>query len=137
MLIEFEIQGIPRPQGSKRHVGNGIMIESSKHVKHWRAVASLCAREAMVGSDIIRKPNAVRVTVGYYFPRPQKHSTKKAILDGLPVYHTSTPDVDKLLRATLDSMSQIVFEDDSQVLLGSCLKLYSERALTRVRVEVM
>ena len=137
MLIDFEIPGIPRPQGSKRHVGNGIMIESSKHVKNWRAVASLCAMEAMADTEMILKPNAVRVTVAYYFPRPKKHSTKKAIRDGLPVYHTSTPDVDKLLRATLDSMTQIVFEDDSQVLLGSCLKLYSERALTRVRVEVM
>lgn len=27
------VHGIPAPQGSKRHVGNGVLLESSKMVK--------------------------------------------------------------------------------------------------------
>ena len=34
--IFIPVIGIPAPQGSKRHVGNGIMIENSKRVKPWR-----------------------------------------------------------------------------------------------------
>ncbi|QDH92357.1 RusA-like resolvase [Gordonia phage Spooky] len=39
------IPGIPAPQGSKRHVGNGILIESSKRVGPWRAVVALTVGE--------------------------------------------------------------------------------------------
>ena len=34
--IFIPVIGIPAPQGSKRHVGHGIMIENSKRVKPWR-----------------------------------------------------------------------------------------------------
>jgi crossover junction endodeoxyribonuclease RusA len=30
--IVFTVPGKPAPQGSKRHVGRGIMVESSNHV---------------------------------------------------------------------------------------------------------
>ena len=36
-MTTFHITGItPAPQGSKRHVGNGRMVESSAKVKPWR-----------------------------------------------------------------------------------------------------
>ena len=31
-MIEIKVIGLPAPQGSKRHVGHGVMIESSKKV---------------------------------------------------------------------------------------------------------
>ena len=34
--VSFNVIGIPGAQGSKRHVGNGVMVESSKKVKPWR-----------------------------------------------------------------------------------------------------
>ena len=33
---KFTVHGLPAPQGSKRHVGKGVMVESSKYVKPWR-----------------------------------------------------------------------------------------------------
>ena len=35
-MVEIRVYGIPRPQGSKRHVGRGIMVEASRHVGQWR-----------------------------------------------------------------------------------------------------
>jgi hypothetical protein len=35
-VITIVVRGTPAPQGSKRHLGNGVMVESSKHVKPWR-----------------------------------------------------------------------------------------------------
>ena len=32
----FSVLGLPAPQGSKTHIGNGRMVESSKRVKPWR-----------------------------------------------------------------------------------------------------
>ena len=34
--LTFTAYGIVAGQGSKRHVGNGVMIEQSKRVKPWR-----------------------------------------------------------------------------------------------------
>lgn len=36
MTRRFAVFGLPAPQGSKRHVGEGRMVESSKRVKPWR-----------------------------------------------------------------------------------------------------
>ena len=33
---DFFVLGEPAPQGSKRHVGHGILLEQSKKVKPWR-----------------------------------------------------------------------------------------------------
>lgn len=136
-MIEYQIEGTPRPQGSKRHVGNGIMVESSKHVKNWRAFAKLKASIAMHGHERIDKPNAVRLVVAFGFDRPQKHSTSKGLRANAPLYHTSAPDTDKLLRALLDSMTGVVFEDDSQVAVIDVRKYYLKAAQTSVRVDVV
>lgn len=133
-MIEYTIEGTPRPQGSKRHVGNGIMIEASKHIKDWRAFARLKAAFAMHQHQRIDKPNAVKVLVIFGFERPKKHSTTKGVRLDAPMYHTSTPDTDKLLRALLDSMTGIVFEDDSQVAVVDVRKVYGRAASTTVAV---
>jgi crossover junction endodeoxyribonuclease RusA len=136
-MIEYQIEGTPRPQGSKRHVGGGIMVESSKHVKNWRAFAKLKATIAMQGHERINKPNAVRLVIAFGFDRPQKHSTSKGLRVNAPLYHTSAPDTDKLLRALLDSMTGVVFEDDSQVAVIDVRKYYLKAAQTSVRVDVV
>ena len=37
--ITLTVRGLPAPQGSKRHIGRGVMVESSKRVKPWRDAA--------------------------------------------------------------------------------------------------
>lgn len=134
-MITYTIEGTPRPQGSKRHVGNGVLIESSKHVKEWRAFARMKAVEAMRGSQRIDRPHVVRIRVAFCFDRPKKHLLKGTVRVDAPVYHTSRPDSDKLLRALLDSMTEVVFEDDSQVAVLRVEKVYSRAAETLVTIE--
>jgi Holliday junction resolvase RusA-like endonuclease len=63
------------------------------------------------------------VIVGFYFAKPK--STKKSVTS-----KTTKPDVDKLLRAALDGMTGIIYEDDSQVTDAKVGKFYGlpERA---------
>lgn len=43
--ITFRVEGDPAPKGSKRHVGNGRLIESSKKLPAWmRAVKQEAAK---------------------------------------------------------------------------------------------
>ena len=55
--IEFFVEGIPASQGSKRHVGRGILIESSKRVKPWRSDVRIAAQEARGDRLPVPKPD--------------------------------------------------------------------------------
>lgn len=133
-MIEYRIEGTPRPQGSKRHVGNGVMVESSKHVKEWRAFARMKAVQAMQGLQRIEKPDGVSLVVRFYFDRPKKHFTSKGLRPDAPKVHVGKPDTDKLLRALFDSMSEVVFCDDSQICCLAVSKLYGQCPETIVGV---
>ena len=123
--IEFTVEGIPRPQGSKRHVGNGMMVESSQYVESWRTMIRDAARKAMSGRECIRD-KAVSIQATFYFERPKLHYLSKGLRSNAPVIVTKKPDVDKLLRAVLDACTAIVYYDDSQVQIHQCVKLFTE-----------
>ena len=99
------VAGSPAPQGSKKYLGNGIMVESSKAVKPWRVDVAWAAREAFLTPF----DGPVRLELGFVMPRPKsapKKSTPPAI---------KRPDVDKLARAVLDAITGVVVVDDSQI----------------------
>ncbi len=106
-MIAFYVPGRPAPQGSKRHVGRGIMVESSCEVGPWRERVALAAHNGMGGRELFA--GAVAVRLDFVLPRPKsapKRSTPPAI---------KRPDADKLARAVLDAITSTVIVDDAQV----------------------
>jgi crossover junction endodeoxyribonuclease RusA len=122
--------GLPAPQGSKRHVGNGVMVESSKHVKPWREAvkhAALLALEEQPDWD--RSVRAVGLHVIFTFPRPRAHyrtgKHSHQLRDAAPHLHANKPDLDKLLRSTMDALRDAgCFADDCRVAQVYALKSY-------------
>lgn len=101
--LDLFVPGVPRPQGSKRHVGNGVMIESSKHTKGWRKAVTEVAN---VGHSFESEP--VAVVYEFVMPRPKALKGNR--------WATQRPDIEKLARAISDSLSDAqVWNDDSQV----------------------
>ena len=116
--MRITVLGTPAPQGSKRHVGNGVMIESSKKVKPWRQDVKYAALEAISDTDPISGPVNIRVT--FYLPRPKGHygtgRNSGQIRTAAPSKPAGKPDIDKLLRSTLDALGEAgVFGDDAQI----------------------
>jgi Holliday junction resolvase RusA-like endonuclease len=73
------------------------------------------------------------VTVYFVFPRPKGHYlpvTQKRLEPELrldaPRFVISKPDVDKLLRALLDGITDIVIRDDAQVAGVQSWKVYED-----------
>lgn len=115
MRIQFFVYGLPAPQGSKRHVGNGVMIESSKKVKPWREAVKFAALEANIFGMYIK--NSCELMVDFYLPRPK--SRKK------DVFVTTKPDIDKLLRSTFDALKDSgLIKDDSIICSTLARKRY-------------
>lgn len=131
--IEFFVPGRPAPQGSKRHVGRGILIESSKEVGPWRERVAIAAHTAMLHADTPIIAGAVSVCLNFVLPRPKsapKRSTPPAI---------KRPDLDKLERAILDAITGTIIADDSQVISLTGYKRLAEIDETpgvEIRVEV-
>jgi crossover junction endodeoxyribonuclease RusA len=108
--LSFFVPGKAAPQGSKRHVGRGIMVESSKEVAPWReAIRWECRRVAGPGC-LFPRGTAVSLSLEFVLPRPKsapKRSTPPAV---------TRPDADKLARAAGDAIGSAgVWNDDSQV----------------------
>lgn len=127
MTVNLRVYGLPAPQGSKRHVGNGRMVESSKKVKPWRQDVAAAALAAYTG-PLIEGP--VSVSVVFLFPRPKGHYGKRGLKPSAPQWLTSqgAGDLDKLARATLDGLSAgaggTLIKDDSQVVSLIASKRY-------------
>jgi crossover junction endodeoxyribonuclease RusA len=121
MMINFFVPGYARPQGSKRHVGNGIMVEQTD-VKAWRGVVAVAAHQAMkAAGDPALFAGAVELQLEFYFPRPAghygtgKHAQRlKASSPPLPI-SGRIGDADKLARGICDALTGVVFIDDGLV----------------------
>ncbi|UQE73853.1 RusA family crossover junction endodeoxyribonuclease [Gordonia sp. PP30] len=110
------VPGHPAPQGSKRHVGRGILVESSKRVAPWRAVVALALGQAIATP----LAGAISLDVEFVMPRPKstpKRRTPHAI---------KRPDLDKLLRALLDAGTKTAWCDDSQIVHITSAKRLAE-----------
>ena len=107
----FFVEGTPAPQGSKTLIGTKTgrprMIEGSSttgrnKLKAWRTAVT----EALRTTDPIEGP--VHVEINFYMPHLKNNKT---------TLHAVKPDIDKLIRATLDAITQSGYwKDDAQVI---------------------
>lgn len=129
--LSFFVAGQPAPQGSKRHVGNGVMVESSKAVKPWRQDVVAAARQAMQSTEIETFVHVVEVTVTFNFARPKYHfgtgRNAGRLKDAAPEFVAMKPDLDKLVRSTFDALTTAgIWRDDSLAAAVIATKVYGD-----------
>lgn len=134
-MIRFFVPGIPAPQGSKRHVGRGILVESSKQLKPWRLDVTMLAQAAHHGDPL----DEATVAITFVFPRPRKHYRTgrhaHELRTDAPHRHTTKPDIDKLARAVLDALTAAgVIRDDSRVADLHVTKRYGDQPGAHIEV---
>jgi Holliday junction resolvase RusA-like endonuclease len=116
--VVIVVRGLPAPQGSKRHVGAGVMIESSKKVKPWRQDVKYAALET-IGDDWVPLDGPLAASMTFTFARGQGHyrtgRNAHLLRDGAPIRPAVTPDLSKILRSTEDALTGIVWKDDARV----------------------
>jgi crossover junction endodeoxyribonuclease RusA len=117
--VHIAVNGIdPAPQGSKRHVGNGRMVEASKRVKPWRQAVAASAQQQMREQKCSLITGACSVSIEFRFKRPKSHFTTNGQLKANAPEHyiVKKNDIDKACRSTLDALSDGgVFADDCLV----------------------
>lgn len=120
IVFLIDVPGTPIAQGSKRHVGNGVMVESAKGLKDWRHAITKATRDELDDRPGLRIDGPVSVRLHFYVTRPKSHHVAndptrplKATAPALP---TVKPDIDKTTRAVLDALTDAaLWNDDAQV----------------------
>jgi crossover junction endodeoxyribonuclease RusA len=131
MNLSFTVYGSPQPQGStKAFIPKGwkraIVTSDNKKLKPWRQDVAEIALDEMAGRE--PSQDAVVMRIVFYFAKPK--SASKRIAEKI-----TKPDLDKLLRGILDSLTGIAFKDDAQVIQVQCAKEFGtpERACIELR----
>lgn len=124
-MINFFVPGTPAPQGSKRYLGNGRMVESSKRVKPWRADI----RTTALANFPQPLTGPIRLDLTFVMPRPKSHygtgRNAGKLKNSAPDCHTQKPDLDKLVRAVGDALTGVAYLDDSQIIVGAYMKRWA------------
>lgn len=106
-LIEFEVLGLPAPQGSARaFMANGrAHLTNAKTPKHnaWRDSVAQAARDVAEHDDVTAPlDGALNLSIEFRFPMPK--SRPKRVRDAGSAMKTSAPDLDKLVRSVCDAL---------------------------------
>lgn len=132
-LLSLWVPGKCEPQGSarafvpttrngqplRRHDGSIVVNITSDNpaLKGWRAKVAAAAKAAWEGPPL--GDVSLMVEADFYLRRPQGHwgtgRNAHLLRDWAPAAPLTVPDADKLLRATLDALTGIVYADDSRV----------------------
>ena len=134
--LDFYVSGFPAPQGSKRILPRGgvkgarpLLVDDHPGLKPWRAKVTGAAKVALRESGA-PPAGAALVSLTFYLPRPVTHygtgKNSGRVKPSAPVEMMVKPDLDKLVRAVLDSLTDAgMWADDSRVDSIHAYKVYA------------
>lgn len=134
VMARFSVSGLPQPGGSKRgfyieKIKRVVIVDDNKRAKSWKDTVAAFAADHW-GS---RSPldGTLAVDVVFTLPRPQSHfrTGKRAgeLREDAPQFHTKKPDGTKLFRSTEDSLTGILWRDDSLIADQRVRKIYGDK----------
>lgn len=140
--LTIEVPGIPVPQGSMKAIKSphakfaSVIATNKKQLDTWRGRVATAAslkwcRELLDGP--------VAVGMRFSFPRPKGHfgtgRNAGKLKDSAPTAPIGRKnDCDKLIRAILDALTGVVFQDDGQVVNIHAYKCYGDPPMAEIQV---
>jgi crossover junction endodeoxyribonuclease RusA len=134
--IAFDVRGTPAPKGSSRAMltksGHAVNVpggskQNAAKMKAWDVNVRDVAADTIgprASPPFVDVP--LSVVLVFRLRRPASHWSKKGgLLPSAPRYPRTKPDFDKLTRATVDSLTGLIFDDDSRIVKASIEKLYA------------
>jgi Holliday junction resolvase RusA-like endonuclease len=122
-MITIELTGEPKGKGRPRF-GNGRAFTPAA-TRSYEAALRWAAQEAMRSSPPLDGPLVVNVIMFMPIPKSWSKRDRTAALSG-ELRPTGKPDWDNGAKVT-DALNEIVWRDDSQIVDGRVVKVYSDR----------
>lgn len=100
--IELTVIGVPAPQGSKTRMPGGVMLDGTSKtgrakLAEWRRAVADQARNHLEHTPGPPLAEPLKITIEFTFP-PTKSDPHRH-------WHCTTPDIDKIVRATFDALT--------------------------------
>lgn len=123
-MFSFFVPGQPQGKGRPRHKGN--IIYTPKKTKEYEELVKWCYKEKYAGSIPIQPKVPVAVFLIAYYKQPKNLSkVKKALILEGNVFPVVKPDGDNIAKAILDSLNNLAYKDDNQVVKLSVDKRFA------------
>jgi Holliday junction resolvase RusA-like endonuclease len=124
MIIAIDIR--PQAKQSARFTRNGHSYQPKKVVDY--ATQLRCAAiSEMKGAPPLTEPVHVWVFATYALPKKSTAADRAIIASGGSVPKSTRPDVDNIMKATLDPLNGIVWRDDALIVEAKVCKRYGEK----------
>jgi Holliday junction resolvase RusA-like endonuclease len=124
--MTFFVAGTPKatPRVKACRFGNASRVYTPKTADDWK----YCVQQAAL-KEIERKGDfrdvSVKLTMTFFLARPKSHFGKKGMKSTAPEFVTSKPDIDNLIKAIMDALTNArMWHDDAQVSSIECEKRY-------------
>jgi Holliday junction resolvase RusA-like endonuclease len=133
--IELWVPGAAVAKGRPRATsfGGKVRTYTPAKTRNYENLVKLEAGRVMAGKDLIEGPVSLHVTAHLQVPQSWSKKKQSSALSG-ELLPTSRPDVDNYAKAVLDALNEVVFRDDSQVVMLIASKQYSERPGLSIKV---
>lgn len=142
-MISFFVPGVPVAKGSakafySKKLGRAMVVQTNRDKqKPWASMIGYEAQQA--GCKITNDP--VNLSCVFTMPRPKNHfgtgKNQSSLKISAPMYHTSKPDLDKLIRCVKDALTGVAWRDDSQVCELEANKLYGQMCGVYLTITVL
>lgn len=119
-IVEGEPQGKERPRFSRK---SGTVYTPAKTARYEKEI-----RDSFLaaGGKMIPAGSYVTVAVDAYFKIPKSYIKGKRLACEHNINRPDKkPDIDNVLKAVLDALNKVAYEDDKQVVEVRCRKWYS------------
>lgn len=121
--VHFIIPGRPVGKGRPRFTRNGHCWTPDKTAAYERDIK--LSYWSTYGHRKYEADKALAVEIILYYPRPKNMAKYKRLMAQKGVLRpTVKPDVDNVIKAILDALNGVAFDDDRQIVQIECEKWY-------------
>ena len=134
-MVNFSIDGPPHGKGRPRfrRFGNFVQAYTDAKTKSYETLVKEAATKAMGSSPPLEGPVKLDLIIRLPVPKSYPKKRSEACLNGSE-WPTKKPDWDNVAKSVADAMNDIVFLDDTQIVIARVVKTYSAEAGVDVQV---
>ena len=135
-MVMYTVYGEPVGKGRPRFArrGNFVSTYTPQKTKSYEDEIRMMAKAAMGASEPLETPITVAIYIRVGIPTSFSKQKRKDALSGI-IRPTKKPDLDNVAKCVLDSMNEIVYLDDKQVVNLHVTKVYAETPAVEVMVK--
>ena len=123
--IELTVPGEPRGKARPRVTRSGITYTPTKTVNYETFIKGLFAAKY---PDFMPLEQVLKAKITAYLLIPKSTSKRKALLmESGAIRPNKQPDVDNIIKMTMDALEGLAYERDSQIVAVDCEKYYTRK----------